>query len=61
MEISPAVTVFTKVLTSPFKHPRSKGHLSAKYIDDSLLLGETFNICLKNTRATVALLRENLS
>ena len=29
-----------------------------KYIDDSLLLGEIFEICVNNVRATVALLRE---
>ena len=51
-----AVRVFTKVLPPPFKYLRSKGHLPVKYIDDSLLLGETFDICLKNIRATVALL-----
>ena len=58
---SPAVRVFTKVLTPSFKNLRSKGHLSVKYIDDSLLLGETFDlrplICFINIRATVALLR----
>ena len=55
---SPAVRVFTKVLTPSFKYLRSKEHLSVKCIDDSLLLGETFEICFKNIRATVALLRE---
>ena len=52
---SPAVSVFTKVLTPPFKYLRSKGHLSVKYIDDFLLLGETFEICFKNVRAIVTL------
>ena len=55
---SPAVRVFTKVLTPPFKYLRSKGHLSVKYIDDSLFLGETFEICFRNIRATVTLLQE---
>ena len=32
--------------------------MSVKYIDDSLLLGKTFQICFKNIRATVALLQE---
>ena len=32
--------------------------MSVKCIDDSLLLGETFEICFKNIRVTVALLRE---
>ena len=56
--MSTAVRIFTKVLTPPFKYLRSKGHLSVKYINDSLLLRETFEICFKNIRATVALLRE---
>ena len=55
---SPIVRVFTKVLTPQFKYLRSKGHLSIKYIAKSLLLGETFEICFNNIRATVALLRE---
>ena len=50
--------VFTNVLTPPFKYLRSKGLLSVKYTDDSLLLGETFEICFKNIRAKVALLWE---
>ena len=50
---SPAVRVFTNVLTPPFKYLWSKGHLSVKCIDDSLLLGETFDICLKNISCTL--------
>ena len=46
-EFSSAVRVFTKVLTPPFKYLKSKGHLPVKYIDGSLLLGETFDICFK--------------
>ena len=53
--ISPAVRVVTKVLTPPFKYLRSKGDLSVKCIDDSLLMGETFEICFKNIRSTVVL------
>ena len=55
---SPALRVFTNVLTPPFKYLRSKGHLSIKYIDRSLFLGETFEICFKIIIATVAVLRE---
>ena len=55
---SPAVRAFTKVLTPSIKYLRSKEHLSVKCIDDSLLLGKTFEICFKNIRVTVALLRE---
>ena len=32
--------------------------MSVKYIDESLLLGETFEICFNNIRATVAPLQE---
>ena len=52
---SPAVRVFTKVLTPTFKYIRSKGHSSVKYIDNSLLLWKTFDICLKSIRAIFAL------
>ena len=52
---SPAVRVFPKVLTPPFKYMRSKGHLSVKYSVNSLLLWKTFDICLKSIRAIVAL------
>ena len=41
---SPAVRVYAKVLIPPFKYLKSKRYLSGKYIDDSLLLGETFEI-----------------
>ena len=53
----PAVWKFTKVMSPPFKHLRSKGHLSVKYLDDSLLIGETARICLNNVTDTVNLLR----
>ena len=53
--MSPAVRVFTKVLTFPFKYLTLKGHFSIQYIDESLLLGEVFEIFFKNIRATVAL------
>ena len=45
-------------MTPLFEYLRSKEHLSIKYIDDSLLLGKTFEICFNNIRATVALLQE---
>ena len=32
--------------------------MPVKCVDDSLLLGQTFEICFKNIRTTVALLRE---
>ena len=51
---SPVVRAFTKVLLPSFKYLRSKKHLSVRYIDESLLLGENFEICFKNIIATVA-------
>ena len=54
---APAVREFTKVMSPPFKHLRSKGHLSVKYLDDSLLIEETARICLNNVTDTVNLLR----
>ena len=53
-----AVRVFTKVLTLPLKYIRSNEYLSVKCIYDSLLLGEMFEICFNNIKATAALLRE---
>ena len=52
------VRVFIKVLIPPLKYLKSRVHLLVKYIDDSLLLGETFESRFKNIRATVALLWE---
>ena len=54
---APAVWEFTKVMSPPFKHLRSKGHLSVKYLNHSLLIGETARICLNNATDTVDLLR----
>ena len=53
-----ALRVFTNVLTPPFKYLRSKGHLPVKVIDESLFLLDTFEICFKIIRATIAALRE---
>ena len=55
---SPVVRAFTKVLLPSFKYLRSKKHLSVRYIDESLLLGQNFDIYFKNIIATVAHLRE---
>ena len=52
-----AVQEFTKVMSPPFKHLRSKRHLSVIYLDDSLLIGETARICLNNVTDTVNFLR----
>ena len=44
-------------MSPPFKHLRFKGHLLVKYLDDSILIGETARICLNNVTDTVNLLR----
>ena len=54
---APAVREYTKVMSPRFKHLRSKGHLLVKYLDDSLLIGETARIWLNNVTDTVNLLR----
>ena len=55
---APAVRVFTKITSPPFKKLRSQGHVSVKYLDDSILLGETWVVCLENIKATVDLLQK---
>ena len=52
---SPHVIVLTKVLPTSFKYLTSKGHISVKYIDKSLLIGETFHICFKDIQVTAEL------
>ena len=54
---APAVQNFTKIMIPPFRHLRSKGHLSVKYLDDSLLIGESVIACLDNVIDTIKLLR----
>ena len=51
---SPALRIFTNFLTPPFKYLTSEGHLFIKHIDESPFLGQTFEICFKLIRATVA-------
>ena len=53
----PAVRKFTKIMYPPFKHLRSKRHLSVKYLDDSFLIGESTRTCLNNITDIVNLLR----
>ena len=53
--LSSVLRVFTNALTLPL---RSKGYLSVKCVDNSLFLGEIFEICFKIIRATVAVLRK---
>ena len=52
-----ASRVFTKVLKVPFAILRQEGHLSVIYIDDSLLMGSTYQLCAQNVSRTVQLLQ----
>ena len=54
---APLYVSLPKVMFPPFTYLRSKGHFSAKYLDDSFLIGETEIICLNNIIDTVNLLR----
>ncbi|MCG7876290.1 MAG: hypothetical protein JAZ03_08585 [Candidatus Thiodiazotropha taylori] len=50
--------IFTKVLKPVFAHLRALGHISTAYIDDSCLIGLTYNDCLRNISDTVSLMDE---
>jgi len=43
-----AVRIFTKVMKPPLAHLRGLGHINVGYIDDTLLIGYTFDECFKN-------------
>ena len=53
----PAMRVFTKVLKAPFAYLREKNHVSVVYVDDTWLLGSTYEECLDNVMDTIDLLR----
>jgi len=48
---------FTKLLKPVYAILRGKGHLSAAFIDDCCLLGESYIECLQNVKETVDLFR----
>ena len=54
---APALREFTKVMSPPFIHLISKGHLSVKCLDNSLLMEETIIMCLNNVIDTADLLK----
>ena len=56
--ISTAPYLFTKVLRVIFSALRQQGNSSIVYIDDSLLVGETYQQCLKSVHDTVDLLQK---
>ena len=51
---------FTKLLKPVYSSLRKKGHISSPYIDDSILMGDTFNDCALNVVDTVKVL-DNLN
>lgn len=48
--------LFTKLLKPVFAKLRSQGHTSSGFIDDSILCGDTFMLCMLNIVDTQALL-----
>ena len=53
---SDAMRIFTKILKPVFGYLRKQGHLSAVFVDDSYLLADTEQECIKNINATVNIL-----
>ena len=47
---------FTKLMKPVFSDLRQQGHISSPYIDDSILLGDSYNECASNVIDTVTLL-----
>lgn len=54
--LSEAPRKFTKALKAPFSTLRAQGHDNSAYIDDSCLIGDTFEQCTENVQATALLL-----
>ena len=52
-----APRLFTKLMKPVFAHLRSRGFLSAYYLDDSLLVGHNYEECLKNVEVTCELMK----
>ena len=48
--------IFTKIMTSAFPELRKMGHCNTAYIDDSLLISESYADCTTNIQDTVELL-----
>ena len=53
----PSMRIFTKVLKPVFAYLREKGYISAVYVDDNLLVGDTLEECFENILETISLLR----
>ena len=52
----PSMRIFTKVLKPVFSRLRELGFISAVYVDDYLLVGDSFEECYSNILASVQLL-----
>lgn len=50
--------IFTKIMKPVVYHLRQLGLLSIIYLDDILLLGNTYNECMKNIQLTISLLEK---
>ena len=51
--LSSGPRLFTKITKPLFANLREMGHLNTQYIDDTLLLGETWEECARNVRDTL--------
>ena len=51
-----APRIFTKILKVPFFHLRKRGHTNVAYIDNSLLISNSYSECSVNISETVSLL-----
>ena len=54
--LSEAPRKFTKIMKVPFANLRAQGHDNSAYIDDSALLGKTFDDCMRNIECAASLL-----
>jgi len=55
--LSSAPRVFTKLLKPVYSTLRSKGYISSGYLDDSFLVGESYEHCLRNVKETYYLFK----
>ena len=56
--LSSAPRIFTKVMKPVIATLRNIGHISANYIDDSILIWDTVNECINNVQTRCALMTE---
>lgn len=56
--LASAPRLFTKLMKVVYATLRRMGHVNMGYIDDSLLIGDTFEECSKNVKDTVHLLQK---